>query len=50
LLHIGANAVIEVTGLRNPCKQLVEFQAGLMNAVLESGQTLQLKSLVLVAA
>ncbi len=33
-LHIGQTAVIEVTGLRNPCKQLDDFQAGLMQAVL----------------
>lgn len=33
-LHIGETAVIEVTGLRNPCKQLDQFQAGLMQAVL----------------
>ena len=33
-LHIGERAVIEVTGLRNPCKQLDQFQAGLMSAVL----------------
>lgn len=33
-LHIG-EAVIEVTGLRNPCTQLNGIQAGLMEAVLE---------------
>lgn len=33
-LHIGESAVIEITGLRNPCKQLDDFQAGLMQAVL----------------
>jgi MOSC domain-containing protein YiiM len=33
-LHIGETAVIEVTGLRNPCVQLDRFQAGLMAAVL----------------
>jgi MOSC domain-containing protein YiiM len=40
LLHLGASAVIEVTGLRNPCLQLDGFQPGLMAAVLgrdESG-------------
>jgi MOSC domain-containing protein YiiM len=31
-LHIGQNAIVEVTGLRNPCKQLDDFQAGLMSA------------------
>lgn len=33
-LHLGADAVVEVTGLRNPCLQLNTFQAGLMKAVL----------------
>jgi len=33
-LHIGANAIVEVTGLRNPCYQLDDFQPGLMKAVL----------------
>ena len=31
-LHLGDRAVIEVTGLRNPCEQLNRFQEGLMNA------------------
>lgn len=35
LLHIGAVAVVELTGLRNPCAQLDAFQPGLMAAVLE---------------
>ncbi|MDA1074148.1 MAG: MOSC domain-containing protein [Proteobacteria bacterium] len=34
-LRIGASAVVEVTGLRNPCRQLDEFQNGLMEAVLD---------------
>jgi len=33
-LHLGAEAVVEVTGLRNPCVQLDRFQRGLMAAVL----------------
>jgi len=33
-LHLGATAVVEVTGLRNPCAQLDNFQPGLMAAVL----------------
>ena len=33
-LHIGPSAVVEVTGLRNPCIQLDGFQPGLMSAVL----------------
>lgn len=38
LLHFGDEAVIEITGLRNPCKQLNAFQAGLMQAVLERAE------------
>lgn len=34
-LHIGNIAVIEITGLRNPCAQLNGFEQGLMNAVLD---------------
>jgi MOSC domain-containing protein YiiM len=34
-LHLGNAAIVEVTGLRNPCVQLDHFQAGLMGAVLE---------------
>ena len=33
-LHLGASAVVEVTGLRNPCYQLNEFRPGLMEATL----------------
>ncbi|MGV2910098.1 MOSC domain-containing protein [Achromobacter sp. AGC25] len=33
-LRIGADAVIEVTGLRNPCLQLDNYQKGLTAAVL----------------
>ncbi len=33
-LHLGNTAVVELTGLRNPCNQLDRFQAGLMAAVL----------------
>lgn len=33
-LHLGQQAVIEVTGLRNPCEQLNGIQAGLMDRVL----------------
>ncbi len=33
-LHIGSTAIIEVTGLRNPCGQLDGFQQGLREAVL----------------
>ena len=34
-LHIGETAIVEVTGLRNPCTQLNTFQSGLMEAVLD---------------
>lgn len=33
-LRLGADAVVEITGLRNPCSQLDRFQPGLMAAVL----------------
>jgi hypothetical protein len=33
-LHIGSAAVIGVTGLRDPCRQLNDYQPGLMAAVL----------------
>lgn len=35
LLRLGATAVVELTGLRNPCAQLDEIQMGLMEAVLD---------------
>lgn len=34
-LHLGETAVVEVTGLRNPCAQLDRFRPGLMAAVLD---------------
>src|SRR5580704_19527312 len=34
-LHLGKAAVIEVTGLRNPCAQLNKIQPGLMAATLD---------------
>lgn len=34
-LRIGQRAVVEITGLRNPCKQLDDYQRGLLSAVLE---------------
>lgn len=33
-LHLGHEAVVEVTGLRNPCAQLDDFAPGLLKAVL----------------
>jgi MOSC domain-containing protein YiiM len=35
LLRLGRDAVVELTGLRNPCVQLDRFQDGLMAAVLD---------------
>ena len=34
ILHIGEHAIIEVTGLRNPCAQIDTFQKGLLKAVI----------------
>jgi MOSC domain-containing protein YiiM len=34
-LHIGRSAIIALTGLRNPCGQLDDFQPGLLAAVLD---------------
>jgi MOSC domain-containing protein YiiM len=34
-LHLGSTAVVEVTGLRNPCGQLNGIQPGLMAATLD---------------
>lgn len=34
-LRLGADAEIELTGLRNPCSQIDDFQPGLMAAVLD---------------
>jgi MOSC domain-containing protein YiiM len=33
-LHLGSEAVIEITGLRNPCRQLERIEPGLMAATL----------------
>ena len=35
ILRLGPQAVVEVTGLRNPCYQLDELQPGLMAACLD---------------
>lgn len=34
-LHLGSSAIVEVTGLRNPCIQIDRFQQGLMAATLD---------------
>jgi len=41
-LHVGASAVVRLTGLRNPCTQLDRFKHGLMSAVLDHGPNGQL--------
>ena len=34
-LQLGEHAIVEITGLRNPCRQIDGLQQGLMEAVLE---------------
>ncbi|MBS7698256.1 MULTISPECIES: MOSC domain-containing protein [unclassified Chelatococcus] len=34
VLAIGSDAAVEITGLRNPCSQIDDFQPGLLKAVL----------------
>lgn len=34
-LRLGAEALVEITGLRNPCSQLNKIQPGLMKATLD---------------
>ena len=36
-LRLGGEAVIEITGLRNPCAKLDQIAPGLMQAVIEKG-------------
>jgi hypothetical protein len=36
-LYIGEDAVVEITGLRNPCNQLNNLQNGLLSEVLGTG-------------
>ena len=35
MLHLGGEASVRITGLRNPCRQLDDFRPGLMRAVLD---------------
>ena len=37
-LHLGADAVIGITGLRNPCSQIEKFQSGLLKACLDKDE------------
>ncbi|MDT9687074.1 MOSC domain-containing protein [Streptomyces sp. P9(2023)] len=39
LLHLGATAVVEVTGLRNPCSKIDQFRTGLLKEVFELDPT-----------
>ncbi|MFI9747725.1 MOSC domain-containing protein [Streptomyces sp. NPDC052494] len=44
LLHLGDQAVVEVTGLRNPCAQIDNFRHGLLKQVLgrdENGEVVR---------
>jgi MOSC domain-containing protein YiiM len=36
-LLLGGEAVLEITGRRNPCRQIDDLAPGLMRAVLEKG-------------
>ena len=50
-LRLGADAVVELTGLRNPCLQLDQHQDGLMKAVLdrdESGELVRLSGVMAI--
>jgi len=38
-LRLGAQAVVEITGLRNPCSQIESFKSGLLAAVVERDPT-----------
>ncbi|HMG31370.1 MAG TPA: alpha/beta fold hydrolase [Jiangellaceae bacterium] len=38
-LHLGDVAVVEVTGLRNPCSQIDDFQRGLLKEVVGRDET-----------
>lgn len=38
ILRIGGTVELEITGLRNPCSQIDDFQNGLLNAVLLKGE------------
>jgi MOSC domain-containing protein YiiM len=37
-LHLGDSAIVEITGLRNPCAQIENFQSGLLKACLDKDE------------
>ncbi len=37
-LHLGQSAIVEVTGLRDPCSQIENFQSGLLKACVEKDE------------
>ncbi len=41
-LRLGDEALVEITGLRNPCAQLERIQPGLMEAVMDRDEQGQL--------
>ncbi|HYO32477.1 MAG TPA: MOSC domain-containing protein [Nocardioidaceae bacterium] len=43
LLAVGADAVVRVTGLRNPCRQIDGFQAGLLKLMVARDRTGQVQ-------
>ncbi|WP_406089253.1 MOSC domain-containing protein [Streptomyces sp. NBC_01013] len=53
LLHLGDEAVVEVTGLRNPCLQIDAFQNGLLKQVVgrdEAGAVVRKSGIMSVVA
>ena len=38
VLRLGADAVVEITGLRNPCAQIDRYRSGLLKAVLDKDE------------
>lgn len=42
LLQVGDQAIVEITGLRNPCQQINTFQSGLLKEVLTTGSASEL--------
>ncbi|MFE7624906.1 MOSC domain-containing protein [Streptomyces sp. NPDC057509] len=53
LLHLGDEAVVEVTGLRNPCLQIDNFRSGLLKQVVgrdEEGNVVRKAGIMSVVA